>query len=296
MVEYELLIRLTRTRNKAGWGSVAPFGMEVSYRNLTGKRFLCFADVARRLDKRNGSFHSGAKAGYPPQNGGTRTSTPTQIFRGSPRLVHATEVDRRMRWRLGWSASVREAWWRRDCFTKERAWERTRRWPVKGSLQYDSCTKPRPTSVTTSRAVPGRWIGRPRLYVSRLFFKKALELKRNQPAVQSLSHKILHKTPQTLSNWTRSPGRPPSPLGPAFHTKWALVGPIQPHAVFLFSFQFISYLIRLTSCKKHNKSNKNHKYAKSSLLNSTQLALHCKHNTSHILVKFNCYSCGSIFL
>jgi hypothetical protein len=95
--------------------------------------------------------------------------------------------------------------------------------------------------------------GCPRSCIFRLFFKKALEFKRNQPAVQNLSHKILHKTPRTLSNWTHTLDRPPSPLGPAFHTKWALVGRIQPQTVLLFSVEFIIYLIRLTSCKKYKK-------------------------------------------
>jgi hypothetical protein len=78
--------------------------------------------------------------------------------------------------------------------------------------------------------------------------------------------------------------------------KWAFVGRIQPKAILPFSIQFIIYLNRLIFCKNQNKSNKNKKSAKSSLLNSTQLPLHCKHKTSQILVRFNCQSCRSIFL
>jgi hypothetical protein len=74
--------------------------MEVSHRNRTGKQFLCFDDVMGRLDQRNGSFGSGGMACYPPQNAGTRTSTPNQFFRGSPRQMHVTEVNRCMQRRL----------------------------------------------------------------------------------------------------------------------------------------------------------------------------------------------------
>jgi hypothetical protein len=77
------------------------------------------------------------------------------------------------------------------------------------------------------------------------FCKKPLQLYWNQPAVQRLSHKIFHKTPRSLSKLTRSPGRPPSPLGPAVDTKWAFMGRIRPDAFFLFSLQIIIYLILL---------------------------------------------------
>jgi len=54
--------------------------MEFFQRNFKGLLFLCFADVTRRLERRNEASSSRAKFQFPPQNTGMKTSIASQSF------------------------------------------------------------------------------------------------------------------------------------------------------------------------------------------------------------------------